>query len=76
MLGIAPPTGDTLVANAHLLRRIAVMPVLAFGVAALLGGCVAYPAGYGYGYEPAPYYVAPAVGYDGRGWERHHHRER
>ncbi|HET8996711.1 MAG TPA: hypothetical protein VFN42_08585 [Acetobacteraceae bacterium] len=40
------------------------LPVVALGAAAVLGGCVAYPDdyygysnyGYGYGYAPAPYY--------------------
>ena len=39
------------------------LPTLAVGAVALLGGCVAYPAdyygsnyGYGYGYAPTPYY--------------------
>lgn len=41
------------------------LPVAALGAVALLGGCVAYPAGYygynggyGYGYAPAPYYAS------------------
>lgn len=36
------------------------LPALTLGAAALLGGCVAYPADYGYNYgydyAPAPYY--------------------
>ena len=59
-------------------RRL--LPIAAIGLAALLGGCVAYPAypayGYGYGYGyPAPYYGGAYVGWgggwhDGGGWRR------
>jgi hypothetical protein len=46
------------------------LPAIALGAAALLGGCVAYPAyptyGYGYGY-PGPYYGGGAVVVGG-GW--------
>lgn len=51
------------------LRRA--LPLVAL-TAALLGGCVAYPAypGYGYGYGPGPYYGYPAGGVAvvGGGW--------
>lgn len=60
----------------HRLRRTAFLPVLAFGLAALLGGCVAYPAGYGYGYQPARYYAPPVVAYEGWGWGHHRHHDR
>ncbi len=53
------------------IRRTALLPVLALGLATLLGGCVVYPAGYGYGYQPAPYYAGPVVTYGG-GWGRHY----
>jgi hypothetical protein len=57
------------------LRRIALLPVLALGLATLLGGCAVYPGGgYGRGYSPV-YYAAPVVAYDGGGY-RHHHRDR
>lgn len=50
----------------------ALLPVLALGLATLLGGCEVYPAdGYGYGYGSGGYYGAPAVGYGG--WGRRHH---
>ncbi len=46
------------------------LPVIALGAAALLGGCIAYPAyptyGYGYG-APGPYYGGGAVVVGG-GW--------
>lgn len=56
-------------------RLAALSPTLglALGLTTLLGGCVAYPAGYGYGYQPAPYYPAPVVAVGGWGWGRHHH---
>lgn len=48
------------------------LPLAALGVAAVLGGCVVYPAypGYGYGYAP-PYagsYVAVGGGWHNGGW--------
>ncbi len=51
-----------------------VLPVAMLGLAAMLGGCVVYPAypGYGpaYGY-PAPYYGGIYYGgYYGGGWRR------
>jgi hypothetical protein len=57
-------------ANRSRLRVL--LPFAALGVAAVLGGCVAYPAypayGYGYGYN-APYYGGPYVGVGvGGGW--------
>jgi hypothetical protein len=55
------------------LRRTVLLPLLALGLATLLGGCVVYPDGYGYGYgyQPAPYYGGAYVGYGG-GWHHHH----
>ena len=53
-------------ANRSHLRSL--LPLAAIGLAAFLGGCVAYPAyptyGYGYGYNaaPYPYYGEPYVG--------------
>jgi hypothetical protein len=54
-------------------RLRSMLPLAAVCVAAILGGCVAYPAypsyptyGYGYGY-PAPYYGGVYVG-GGGGW--------
>jgi hypothetical protein len=60
------------------IRRVALPALAALGLAALLGGCVAYPAypGYGYGYAPgyAPAYVAVGGGWGwgwhGGGWRR------
>ena len=57
------------------------LAIAAVGLAAALGGCVAYPGyygnGYGYGYAPAYAYnygYAPAyVGYGWGGWYRHDH---
>jgi hypothetical protein len=61
-------------------RRLLALPALA--LAALLGGCVAYPAypGYGYygggyyggGYYGAPYYSGGVVAFGG-GWGWHDH---
>jgi hypothetical protein len=58
-------------ANRFRLRLM--LPLAALGLAAILGGCVAYPAypaypayGYGYGYG-APYYGGAYIGYGG-GW--------
>ncbi len=47
------------------------LPILALGMAGLLGGCVVYPAypSYGYGYH-APYYGGGYVAAGGGGW--HH----
>jgi hypothetical protein len=57
-------------------RLLALLALVA--ASAGLGGCVAYPAGYGYG---GPYYAGPPVAAYGtwgghRGWHhhRHHHR--
>jgi len=61
-------------------RLRSMLPWAALGFAALLGGCMAYPAypGYGYGAYPAYGYAAPPVvvgggyyggGYGG-GWRR------
>jgi hypothetical protein len=59
-------------------RLRSMLPWAALGLAALLGGCVAYPAypgypayGYGYGYG-APAYVGGGYygGYYGGGWHR------
>ena len=52
--------------------RAALLPALALGLAAMLGGCVVYPAGYGY--RQPGYYSAPVVGYGGWGGGGHHHR--
>jgi hypothetical protein len=50
-------------------RRL--LPLLVIGLAAMLGGCVAYPAypgypaygyGYGGGYQGGPYYSGPYAG--------------
>jgi hypothetical protein len=71
---------STLPPARHLgLRRMRpwVRPWAALALAALLGGCVAYPAypgypgyGYGYGYS-APVYVGGYYGgYYGGGWRR------
>jgi hypothetical protein len=56
------------------LRFAALLPVLALGLATLLGGCVVYPASPGYGYQP--YYPGPVVGFGGWGGEHHHHHDR
>jgi len=55
--------------RARCLRNRWLLPVLALGAAAVLGGCVAYPAdyygyngGYGYGYAPG-YAPEPYYGY-------------
>ena len=60
------------------LRRTALLPTLALALATLLAGCVPYPAGYGYSYEPAPYYASPVAAYESRGWgwDHHHHHDR
>ena len=56
------------------IRKRALLPLIALGLAAVLGGCVAYPAYPGYGYGYSPYYGGyPAGGYvalDG-GWGWH-----
>ncbi|HEX3398770.1 MAG TPA: hypothetical protein VHT74_00445 [Acetobacteraceae bacterium] len=56
------------------LRNRGLLTIAALAMAALLGGCVAYPAypGYGYngyygGYYGAPYYSGGVVAYGG-GW--------
>jgi hypothetical protein len=58
-------------------RSRGLRPFAALALAALLGGCVAYPAypGYGYngyygGYYGAPYYAGPTVAVGG-GWGWH-----
>jgi hypothetical protein len=57
--------------RARTLCRAALPVVAAFGLAALLGGCVAYPAYPDYGYY-GPGYAYPAGGYvafgGGGGW--------
>jgi hypothetical protein len=62
-------------ANRYRLRSL--LPLAALGLAAVLGGCVAYPAyptyGYGYGYN-APYYGGTYVGV-GDGWHDRGWRE-
>ena len=53
------------------LPRLLLPPMIALGMAGLLGGCVAYPAydgGY-YGAYGAPYYAGPPVVVGG-GWGR------
>jgi hypothetical protein len=61
-----------------MIRLRSILPLAALGLAAMLGGCVAYPAypGYGYGAYPAYGYGAPVYvggyyggGYGG-GWRR------
>jgi hypothetical protein len=60
------------------IRSRGLRPFAALVLAALLGGCVAYPAypGYGYyngyygGYYAAPYYAGPTVALGG-GWGWH-----
>jgi hypothetical protein len=59
------------------------LPIAAIGLAAMLGGCVAYPAyptypAYSYGYgPPAPYYGGAYVGYGGGGgWHHRYWRDR
>jgi hypothetical protein len=54
------------------LRNRGVLPLAALALAGLLGGCIAYPAypGYGYnggGYYGAPYYSGGVVEFGG-GW--------
>jgi hypothetical protein len=46
------------------------LPLAALALAALLGGCVAYPAYPGYGYYGAPYYPGGVVAFGG-GWGGH-----
>ncbi len=53
-------------------RRLLLLPAL--GVLTLLGGCVVYPDGGGYGYGRPYYGRGPAYAYDGGGWH-HHHRD-
>ena len=51
------------------------LPLLALGLAGVLGGCIAYPTRGG-GYYSAPYYSGPSVAF-GDGWGRgygHHGR--
>lgn len=52
------------------MRRFRLLPLLALGLAMMLGGCVLYPDGYGrgYGHERGYYY--------GGGWGYHHHHDR
>jgi len=55
-------------------RLRSMLPLAALGLAAILGGCVAYPAypgypGYGYGYAAPAYYGGGYYGYRG-GWRR------
>jgi hypothetical protein len=55
---------------AHRFRPGLLLPLTAIGLAAILGGCVAYPAypayGAGYGYSQ-PYYSGGYVGFGGGG---------
>jgi hypothetical protein len=55
-------------------RSRGLLTIAALAVAIVLGGCVAYPAypGYGYngGYYGAPYYAGPTVAFGG-GWGWH-----
>jgi hypothetical protein len=56
------------------LRRLAIVPILVLGLATMLGGCVAYPYGYGNGYGNG---YGDGHGYHAEGWEhRHHDRDR
>ena len=70
------------------IRHRALLPLAALGLAAVLGGCIAYPAYPGYGYSGDgygyPYYGGyPSTGYvefgtgwgwrgDDHGWGGHH----
>lgn len=68
--------------NPGLIRRVVPPVFAAFSLAALLGGCVAYPAypdyayygpgyGYGYGYAPGAVVVGGGWGWrGGGGWHR------
>lgn len=60
--------------TAFALRRVALPAIAALGLAALLGGCVAYPAYPAYGYG-GPAYGYPSGGYVafGGGWGWHDH---
>ena len=54
-------------------RLRTILPVVALGLATLLGGCVVYPAypAYGYGYAAPGYYGGVYYGGDyGGGWRR------
>jgi hypothetical protein len=54
-------------------RLRSMLPVAALALAAILGGCVAYPAypGYGYGYRAPGYYPGGYYGgWYGGGWRR------
>jgi hypothetical protein len=58
------------------MRRFAVLPLLALGLAILLGGCIVDP-GYGYGPGRGYYNGGGYGGGYGGGWgHRHHERER
>jgi len=66
--------------RSHSVRHRIVLALAAIGLAAALGGCVAYPGypDYGYGYGYGPYYGGYPTGYvaiggDGWGW---HDRDR
>lgn len=52
------------------MRRLILLPILALGLATMLGGCVLYPGGYGYGHERGYYYGG------GWGWGQRDHDRR
>ena len=63
------------------MRRFTVLPLIALGLALLLGGCIVDPGyGYGYGRERGYYYgggYGGGYGGYGGGWGyRHHDRDR
>ena len=59
-------------------RRPTILPVLALGLTALLGGCVEVPSGYGHGngYSHTQAYAAPARSAGGYGQQNHHRYDR
>ena len=52
------------------MRRFILLPVLALGLVAMLGGCVLYPDGYGYEREGGYSYYG---GHYGGGWGHYRH---
>jgi hypothetical protein len=59
--------------HARSFRRVVLPALAALGFAALVSGCVAYPAypGYGYGYGPGYGYAPAVVVGGGWGWGWH-----